>query len=183
MAGARAVLVLVLVSGVVACGSTGSGPLVAKPRRTATPRATPTASSGGIQDLTAGEPITASERAVVVGWTNSLRHGDVTQAAGYFALPSVVANGTPALEVRTRAQAEAFNRALPCGAKVVSLRRTVHHFVLATFRLTERPGPGTCGTGTGALAKTAFRVERDHITQWLRVPTSGELQQGPTQPS
>jgi hypothetical protein len=173
--------VVVLALGAAGCGSQGRGDRdrfdPATPRRSATPP-----SAGGADDLSAGEPITAAERAVVVGWTDSLRHGRVSRAARYFALPAVVANGTPPLAVRTRAQAEAFNRALPCGAEVVSLRRTVHHYVLATLRLTERPGPGTCGAGTGALARTAFRVERRHITQWLRVPTAAE-QQAPTNPS
>jgi ribosomal protein L16/L10AE len=35
--------------------------------------------------------------------------------------------------------------------------------------LTERPGAGRCGTGTGETARTAFRVRDDHITEWLRV--------------
>jgi hypothetical protein len=154
----------------------GCGSHRAAPARTPTPTATPGA--GGLP----GEPVTADERAVIQGWSDTLRDGRVSRAARYFALPSVVANGTGPLQVRTRAQAEAFNRALPCGAKVVSLRRTIHHYVLATFRLTERPGPGSCGTGTGALAQTAFRVERRHITEWLRVPTAPE-QQGPSNPS
>jgi hypothetical protein len=182
MAVARRRIGLVLVVlGAAGCGSQGGDARERfdPPPRTATPTAQP---PGGADDLTAAEPITAGERAVVVGWTDSLRHGRVSRAARYFALPSVVANGTPPLRVRTRAQAEAFNRALPCGAEVVSLRRTVHHYVLATLRLTERPGPGSCGTGTGALARTAFRVERRHITQWLRVPTAAE-QQGPSNPS
>jgi hypothetical protein len=42
-------------------------------------------------------------------------------------------------------------------------------FFIATFRLTERPGPGECGSGTGETARTAFRVRDDHITDWLRV--------------
>ena len=40
---------------------------------------------------------------------------------------------------------------------------------LATFRLTERPGPGSCGTGTGATAQTAFLIEDGEIVEWRRV--------------
>ena len=40
-------------------------------------------------------------------------------------------------------------------------------FVVATFRLTERPGPGRRG---GRLAATAFLIEKRHIVQWLRQP-------------
>jgi hypothetical protein len=46
--------------------------------------------------------------------------------------------------------------------------------VIATFRLTERPGPGRCGAGTGELARTAFRIAGGEIVEWLRVPTSTE---------
>ena len=41
--------------------------------------------------------------------------------------------------------------------------------MVATFRLTERPGPGRC-TGVGRLAATAFLIEKRHIVQWLRQP-------------
>jgi hypothetical protein len=133
-----------------------------------TPAPTPTRSA------TAGEPVSSAEATVIRGWSTSLRQGDVGRAARYFALPAVVANGTPPLRLSTRAEAEAFNRALPCGAKVVALQRGVHDYVVATFRLTERPGPGSCGTGTGALARTAFQVRRGHILQWLRVPNGDE---------
>ena len=44
-----------------------------------------------------------------------------------------------------------------------------HGFFIATFRLTERPGEGECGSGTGETARTAFRVRDAHITDWLRV--------------
>ena len=41
-------------------------------------------------------------------------------------------------------------------------------FVVGIFRLTERPGGGDCGTGTGSLAAVAFRIYRGHITSWIR---------------
>ena len=42
-------------------------------------------------------------------------------------------------------------------------------FVVATFRLTERPGEGECGTGTGNRVRTAFLIRRGKIVKWLRV--------------
>jgi hypothetical protein len=39
----------------------------------------------------------------------------------------------------------------------------------ATFRLTERPGPGQCGDGTGETAKTAFVIRDGKIVEWRRV--------------
>jgi hypothetical protein len=153
-----------LALGAVACGSGTSAP--ARDASPSPSRANPATPQGS----SAADPVTAEEEAVIRGWSSSLRHGDVARAARYFALPSVVANGTPQLRVQTRAQAEAFNRGLPCGAEVVSLERSVHHFVVAQFRLTERPGPGSCGSGAGGSAWTAFRIQRGHIVLWQRIP-------------
>jgi hypothetical protein len=106
---------------------------------------------------------------IVRAWADTLRRGDVRGAADYFALPSTVANGTAPLRLETRAQARFFNRTLPCGAKLIGTEPASHGFFIATFRLTERPGRGECGSGTGATARTAFRVRGEHITDWLRI--------------
>jgi hypothetical protein len=126
-------------------------------------------SSSGAGSSRTVEPITRTEERVIRHWASALRHGHVARAAREFALPVVVANGTDPVKLRTRAQAEAFNRELPCGAVVVRLDRTVRHFVVTTFRLVERPGPGRCGSGVGHLARTAFLIRHGHIAQWLRV--------------
>ena len=115
--------------------------------------------------------------AIIKGWVDTLRRGDVAKAAAYFAIPSVVQNGGPPLRITSRNAAVLFNESLPCGARLV---RAVRHysFTLASFRLTERPGPGRCGTGTGALTKVAFRVSEEKIVQWRRVPTGGRPRPG-----
>ena len=117
---------------------------------------------------------------VIRGWADELRAGDVAAASRKFALPTVVQNGTPALTLRSREQVEAFNRSLPCGAKLIEAV-AVDRFTIATFKLTERPGPGECGNGVGETAKTAFVVRRGLITQWRRVVDSdaGTSTQGP----
>ena len=102
-------------------------------------------------------------------WADTLRRGDVHAAARYFALPSLVSNGTPPIKLETRAEVEFFNRTLPCGAKLIDTEAAPHGFFIATFRLTERPGRGECGSGTGETARTALRVRDGHITDWLRV--------------
>jgi hypothetical protein len=102
-------------------------------------------------------------------WADTLRRGDIRGAARYFALPSVVANGTAPIKLTTPAEVRFFNRTLPCGAKVIGTEPAPHGFFIATFRLTERPGAGECGSGTGETARTAFRVVDEHITDWLRV--------------
>ena len=106
---------------------------------------------------------------IVRAWADTLRRGDIRGAARYFALPSVVANGTAPIKLKTRKHARFFNRALPCGVKLIDTEPAAHGFFIATFRLTERPGKGKCGAGTGETARTAFRVRDGHITDWLRV--------------
>jgi hypothetical protein len=106
---------------------------------------------------------------IVRRWADTLRRGDVEAATTFFAVPSFVANGGPPAHLTTRAAILHFNRSLPCGARLVRADRARRGFVIATFVLTERPGPGTCGSGTGATARTAFRVRNGRITDWLRV--------------
>jgi hypothetical protein len=106
---------------------------------------------------------------VVRAWADALRHGNVRGAARYFAIPSIVSNGTAPIRLENRAEVRFFNRTLPCGAKVIGTEPAANGFFIATFRLTERPGRGRCGSGTGATARTAFRVRDEHITDWLRV--------------
>jgi hypothetical protein len=117
---------------------------------------------------------------VIKGWADELRAGDVAAASQRFALPSVVQNGTPPLRLTSRRQVEAFNRSLPCGAKLTEAV-AADRFTIATFVLTERPGPGECGGGVGETAKTAFVVREGLITQWRRVVDTdqGTSTQGP----
>jgi hypothetical protein len=109
---------------------------------------------------------------VIKKWADELRAGDVAAASERFALPSVVQNGTPALTLTSRSQIEAFNRSLPCGARLTAAVPT-GRFTVATFVLTERPGPGQCGNGVGEQAKTAFVIRDGLITQWRRVVDTG----------
>ncbi len=116
-----------------------------------------------------GRRSTRTPCASVRAWADTLRSGDVRGAARYFAIPSLVSNGTSPIKLESRVAARFFNRSLPCGAELIDTEPAPHGFLIATFRLTERPGPGQCGTGTGETARTAFRVRDAHITDWLRV--------------
>ena len=120
-----------------------------------------------------------SDLRVIEGWVETLADGDVDGAADYFAVPSVVQNGTPPLTLRSRADVVAFNRSLPCGARLVRAR-PAGKLIVATFRLEERPG-GDCGSGVGLLARTAFRIENGKIAEWrrLRDPAQGQPDSGP----
>ena len=117
--------------------------------------------------------------AVIEAWSKALDAGDNEGAASLFALPSITQNGTAAA-IRTTDDAERFNASLPCGAV---LTEAVPHegFTIATFKLTERPGLGRCGSGVGHEARTAFRIEDGKITEWRRVFSTGDT--GPPAPS
>jgi hypothetical protein len=108
---------------------------------------------------------------VIDQWARTLAGGDVEGAAAFFAIPSVAENGI-LLEIEDEADAREFNAALPCGAELIRAE-TQGKFTTATFELTERPGAGECGSGTGNTAQTAFVIEDGLIVEWRRVGVSG----------
>jgi hypothetical protein len=124
-----------------------------------------------------GVPAAAAAIGVIRAWSDALRQGDVRDAARYFALPSVMVNGSVGagtalvITIETRAQAEAANVSLPCGARFVSADQR-GRYVNALFALTGRPGPGgsDCGTGVGQTARTNFVIAHGRIIEWLRAP-------------
>jgi hypothetical protein len=105
---------------------------------------------------------------VIDNWSGRLSEGDTKGAADLFAIPSLAVNGDVPLRLTSPEETLAFNRSLPCGAKLVKAR-PAGDLIAATFRLIDRPG-GACGSGVGQLARTAFRIEDGHITQWRRLP-------------
>ena len=122
----------------------------------------------------------AGDVAVIEGWAQALKRGDVDAAASYFAIPSVAENGGPPVRIRSLEEARAFNALLPCGAYVIRAQ-SIGRFTTATFRLTERPGPGTCGAGVAATAQTSFVIQDGRIVQWRRVGGGVPNQGSPTQ--
>ena len=106
---------------------------------------------------------------VIKEWADELRAGDVQAASERFEIPAVVQNGTPPLTLTDRQEILLFNESLPCGAELTRAE-TRGRFTVATFRLTERPGPGECGTGVGESAQTAFVIRDGRIAEWRRVP-------------
>jgi hypothetical protein len=162
-----AAAVTALALGAAACGGGDDDKrsAVRTPSATATPGPESTAEPAQPQSA----PPEPADVRIVRAWADTLRGGHVRAAARYFAIPSLVSNGTPPIKLETRAEAEFFNQTLPCGAKLIDTEPAPHGFFIATFRLTERPGAGECGAGTGQTARTAFRVREEHITDWLRV--------------
>ena len=112
---------------------------------------------GGDGSESGGEPKVAGDAdpgdvRVIDAWVTALRRGDVDAAARYFAIPSVAENGPLLRPDRDLDDARRFNESLPCGARLVRAE-TQGELTTATFRLTERPGPGICGPGTGEAAR------------------------------
>ena len=116
---------------------------------------------------------------VIDGWVTALRQGDVEAAAGYFAIPSVAENGPILVRIRSADDAVQFNESLPCGARLIRAD-SAGEFTTATFRLTERPGPGSCGPGIGSVAKTSFVIRDGKIAQWRRVGAGSGGGQAPS---
>jgi hypothetical protein len=156
-----------------ACGS-GSSHTTTTTTRAAAPAPTVTSPSTSnavpIPPATGhGLPTTATPEDVIRAWADSLRSGRIAAAARLFAVPTIVSNGGGPIVLRTRAAIRFFNFTLPCGAVLIKTQDAPHGLVVATFRLTERPGPGVCGTGVGQTARTAFRIRNGRIREWLRV--------------
>jgi hypothetical protein len=113
---------------------------------------------------------------VIDEWAKALDRGDIDAAARYFAIPSSAENGA-IVQIQSLEDARRFNSSLPCGARLV---KALPHagYTIATFRLTERPGPGRCGGGTGGKAATAFFIKDGHIADWQRVASPQERKGG-----
>jgi hypothetical protein len=179
MARARLSAPLVLVAAAliaVGCGSGGGSAAghtsAARSRTTSQRQAAPAAPANPVPRR-AARPADARTVAVIRHWADALRRGDVRGAARYFQLPSVFAPGPDQeVTIHSLAQAEAVNRALPCGAKLISVVQVGGTLVQALFRLTGRPGPGgsTCNPGAGETARTNFVIRSGHIRVWLRAP-------------
>ena len=163
---------VVLAALVAGCGGSGH----ARGKRPSTD-VRPAPKLGRAIPLAPASAATPAAVAVIKGWANALRSGNVAAAAGYFAIPSIYANGVGAngqlavLRIRSRAGAIEVNRELPCGAIFVS---AAPHgpYTEVVFRLTGRPGPGgtSCNPGAGSEATTFFLIQHGKIADWIRGP-------------
>jgi hypothetical protein len=139
----------------------------------------------GAEALTAPYPrpnrkVTAGEaeqlRPVLSGWTEALTAGDDQRAARYFTVPTIWAQGDP-VELRSAEQVLAYNRSLPCGAKVLEVQQD-GRYVVATLRLRQRPG-GRC-SDVGELLRVAFVVRSGKFTELRQIPDTRGAPPGPS---
>jgi hypothetical protein len=106
---------------------------------------------------------------VVVDWAQAESSGDNEAAADYFAIPSFAQNGFN-FHIKDVDDARRFNASLPCGA-IVEEAVEDGHYIIVTFRLSERANSNDCGAGAGQTARTAFLIENGKIVEWRRVAT------------
>jgi limonene-1,2-epoxide hydrolase len=168
---ALATLVTAAFLGLAACGGDDSDPAVTDPDES------PAEVPGDVDPAEIPGDADPADVRVIDAWVSALAGGDVDAAARYFAVPSIAENGPILVRIESLDDARRFNRSLPCGAELIGAE-TAGDFTTATFRLTERPGAGTCGSGTGETAATAFVIERGKIIEWRRV----DLIEEPSEP-
>jgi hypothetical protein len=169
MRGTARIALALLALGLASCGSSADDRFELRTPGTDRVELRVTEVEGSGKPARRGKP-TRAEVAVIRRWSDALRAGHVVDAARLFRVPADVFDGVnPRRALPDRAAIEKFNRGLPCGARLVSTTRGQGSFVIGTFRLTERPGRGTC-TGVGQPAATAFLIRGGRIASWLRVP-------------
>jgi hypothetical protein len=106
---------------------------------------------------------------VVRAWSNALNADDNEHAADLFAPGARVVQAGSVIELKTHRLAVAWNAALPCSGKIVSLESD-GPVVTATFLLGDR-ATSRCD-GPGDKASAAFEVEHGKIVVWHQLPTS-----------
>ena len=124
-----------------------------------------------------GAGVPGSAVAVIKGWADALRAGQLARASAYFAHPSAMINGIDAaghltlIRILTDHDALIADESLPCGAR---LRRTARNgpYIEADFELTSRTGAGANSSGCAGPARVDFLISGGHIVRWLRAPTA-----------
>jgi hypothetical protein len=111
------------------------------------------------------DPLHTYNGRVIRGWLLSLERMDYTQAAYYFAPNALIDQGHP-YRLRSKADAFAFNAALPCRADLIAMKGGGHaRHVLATFRLRRGPG-GKCS----GLTRVRYTIRDGKFTAWRQLP-------------
>ena len=104
-----------------------------------------------------------STQSVVRAWSQALNADDNKGAADLFAPGAEVVQGPSVIRLRTHAQAEAWNSALPCSGRIVSIK-SHGQTARATFVLGDRQHSRCDGPGQHATA--IFRVVKGKIVLW-----------------
>lgn len=163
------------------CGGGGDGDRSADRRASPTASAKPRSLPREALEKPPTGPVTSAEKAVIRGWADALRAGDVERASSYWRPPAIAANGSQPFRLVTMRAVRQFNEGLACGARLEAAERD-KNYVVATFRLTNRTDrPSACGPGVGQQARTLFLLRGGKIVQWIRAadpPDEGALPSG-----
>ena len=114
---------------------------------------------------------------VVRAWSQALNQGDNDTAGKLFARGAEVIQGNSVLRLNTQQDAVAWNAALPCSGRILSIRSR-GQTATATFLLGNRPHT-TCD-GPGERATAIFRVVRGKIVLWHQTDRPGASAQPPS---
>jgi limonene-1,2-epoxide hydrolase len=104
-----------------------------------------------------------SAESVVRAWSQELNSGDNEAAAKLFAPGAEVVQAGTTIRLDTQAEAVAWNAALPCSGKLVSIK-SMGNTTRATFILGDRQTKKCDGPGQRATA--IFRVHKGKIVLW-----------------
>ena len=112
------------------------------------------------------EPDPRSDARLVKGWVAALARDDFERAASYFA-PGAVIKQSERFRLEDKADAEAFNRSLPCRSRVTRVEDEGEASV-ATFRL--RPRPGAPPRACNSVVQVRFRAKDGKFVVWVQLP-------------
>jgi limonene-1,2-epoxide hydrolase len=110
---------------------------------------------------------------VVRAWSQALNEGDNDTAGKLFAPGAQVIQGGSVLTLKTQQDAVAWNAALPCSGRILSIRSR-GQTATATFLLGNRPH-NTCD-GPGQRATAIVKVIRGKIVLWHQTGQPGAPQ-------
>jgi limonene-1,2-epoxide hydrolase len=116
-----------------------------------------------------------SAESVVRAWSEALNHDDNDTAGKLFAPNAEIVQGGHVVTLRTQEDAVAWNAALPCSGRILSIR-TRGHTATATFLLGDRRHSRCDGPGEQATA--IFKVVKGKIVLWHQTGAAG-----PTSPT
>jgi hypothetical protein len=170
--------------GLAACGEEkASGPdyrLVTPPVYAGAPPV-PTPTPGKEPRMTARDA--KRLRPVLAGWAAAVRRGDAARATRFFSLPAIVYQGSVGpVELRTKPVAEAFNRALPCGARLIGTQAD-GRYIVGTFEL-ETVAGRVCTTPNETVRVGFVFGDPEHprrFTEWWQVADGASATTGPSQ--
>ena len=132
----------------------------------------------GMFALTAcGSHHARSPEQVARSWSADLNRNDNNAAASLFADGAKVVQSDEVI-LADHASAVQWNKSLPCGGTIVSVRPSGKTDVVVVFRLIERPGHQCDGPGSEASA--LFRIRDGRIVLWHQAappvqPTGGTV--------